>query len=171
MNFVDIIFYFESLGAMDVIIPFFLIFTAVYAVAQRVKQIKRFAGVISFIMALSAIIPHVLGTYPPCRDVVVIIMNALPRIGIMLVIVITFFLVILLVGVSNSIGKAAGAFIVGGSLIYIIYAFLSQPDPYCQPWFPWMIYIPWLDYLLAAGVIVGIVWFVTRKSESDDDIY
>src|SRR3989338_6587917 len=52
-----------DLGVMDVLIPFLLVFTIVFAVAQKSKIFgddkKNFNVIIALVMALAVVIPHV----------------------------------------------------------------------------------------------------------------
>lgn len=99
------IFKLQEIGIMDVILPFILIFTIVFAVLQKTKILgteedgkrpkKNFNAVISLVMALAVVVPHITGMYPtPGSDVVNIINTALPNISIVLVAVIMMLLMI-----------------------------------------------------------------------------
>ncbi|MBT3721419.1 hypothetical protein HOG47_07255, partial [archaeon] len=64
----------ESLGLLDVLLPFLLIFTITFAVLQKSKILgdggRRFNIIIAFVLAMSSIIPHIIGRGP---DVVIVI--------------------------------------------------------------------------------------------------
>ena len=63
--------FFESLeawGLTDVMLPFLLVFTLVFAVLEKTKVLgmekKNLNVVVSLVMALSTIIPHITSSYP-----------------------------------------------------------------------------------------------------------
>ena len=88
----------ESWGLTDVMLPFLLIFVIVYAILQKTKILgesrKNLNVIISVVMALLVVIPHVTGRFPANSDPVLIINDALPQVSIVLVAVV--FLLILI---------------------------------------------------------------------------
>lgn len=87
----------EYWGLSDILVPFLLVFTVVFAILENIKLFpaKRFHVVIALAMALGVIIPHLTNTYPAEADVVNIINQSLPSIG---VIVIGILMALLLIG-------------------------------------------------------------------------
>ncbi len=87
-NFQDMIFTLENMGLSSVLLPFLLVFTIVFATLRQSKILgdeKKFHLIIAMVMAFAVVIPHVLGRYPPGRDIVVMINSALPQVSIVLV--------------------------------------------------------------------------------------
>ena len=103
-NFADAIEALESWGLADVILPFILIFTLIFAILQKSKILgedkKNFNVVVSLVVALSVVIPHVLDTYPPGYDVVELINSILPQISLVAIAFLTVLLLAGLVGVQ-----------------------------------------------------------------------
>ncbi|MDD5086494.1 MAG: hypothetical protein PHV16_01950 [Candidatus Nanoarchaeia archaeon] len=99
-NLVDIFRTLENWGMLDVMLPFLLIFTLVFAVLQKAKifgdDSKRFNVIIALVLAMVVVIPHIMGTYPRGQDAVVIINSFLPDIALVLVAII---MVLMLSGV------------------------------------------------------------------------
>ena len=79
----------ESWGLIDVLLPFLLIFIVIFASLQKTeilgKDKKNFNVIVSIIVALLVIVPHVMGTYPGGFDVVDIINTVIPQISLIIV--------------------------------------------------------------------------------------
>ncbi|MBS3101137.1 hypothetical protein J4204_03310 [Candidatus Woesearchaeota archaeon] len=88
----------ERWGLTDVLLPFLLIFTIIFATLQKTKILgedkKNLNVVIAVVVGLLVVVPHVTGRFPNNADPVVIINDALPQLSIVLVAVI--FLLILI---------------------------------------------------------------------------
>ena len=157
----------ESTGLMDVLLPFLLIFTIIFATLQRVKILgsgkKNYNVIVSIVMALSVVIPHVLRRYPPCWDVVEIINSSLPKIGLLVVAMITFLIIIGVVGnkinLSNKLMGGIGAF----ALAFVVYTFLTSRGPGCQIYLNlWFIGPDILGTIIAIAIFILLLWFITR---------
>lgn len=87
-----------AIWRVDVLLVFLLIFVIIYAILQKTRILgegkKNLNVVVAVIVGLLVIIPHVMGTFPPNADPVLIISDALPSISIVLVAII--FLLILI---------------------------------------------------------------------------
>ncbi|MFH2019980.1 MAG: hypothetical protein ABIJ34_01070 [archaeon] len=126
--FAEVLTSLENLGLLDVLLPFILIFTIAFAVLQKSKILgpssHRFNTMVSFVISLAAIIPHVIGRGP---DVVIIINNALPNISLLMV---ACMMVLLLIGVFGNDINIAGTPLAGITVIFAIiavgYVFLSS---------------------------------------------
>src|SRR3989338_5270479 len=119
-----------DLGVMDVLIPFLLVFTIVFAVAQKSKIFgddkKNFNVIIALVMALAVVIPHVTGAYSSYGvvDVVDVMNQALPQVSVVLVAVV---MLLLMVGIWGAEIKWAGGspaglvVIVSGVIVFAIF--------------------------------------------------
>ncbi len=118
----------ERAGFVDVVLPFLLIFTILYAILQKThilgNEKKNFNAVISLVIALLVVIPHVTNRYPSDSDPIEILNNALPQVS--LVIVAVIFLLIL-IGVfgqeSVFLGMAAPGWVMFISIGIIVAIF------------------------------------------------
>ena len=65
MNFEQIIFRLEYMGMSDVILPFIILFTILYAALSKLHLFKKKGPrtILSMALALGAVVPHVMG-YP-----------------------------------------------------------------------------------------------------------
>jgi len=95
----------ESWGLTDVLLPFLLVFTLVFAVLQKTHILgedkKNFNVVIALVMGLTFVIPHVTGSYATNYDPVNIINGFLPGISLVMIAVIMLFILLGLWG-SNT---------------------------------------------------------------------
>lgn len=167
--FTDWIIALENLGLLDVILPFLLIFTISFAILQKSKilgeRAKNFNTILSFVLAMAAIVPHVTGTGP---DVVVIINAALPNVSLLMI---ASLMVLLLIGVFgpdvNLLGTPLEGIVVLFAAIAIGYTFISASG--------WGPNIPWLNNpetqsLLVTILVFGlVVWFITKEEEDEMD--
>ncbi|MEK6917034.1 MAG: hypothetical protein AABW92_04785, partial [Nanoarchaeota archaeon] len=110
----------ENLGLLDVLLPFLLIFTITFAVLQKSKILgehaHRFNVMISFVLSMAAIIPHVIGRGP---DVVIIINNALPNVSLLMI---ASMMTLLLIGVFGNDINNAGTPLVGIVVLFSVIA-------------------------------------------------
>jgi hypothetical protein len=161
----------EYWGLSDVILPFILIFTVVFAVMQKVKplgpeaQTKQFNAVISLVMALAVVIPHVLGYYPANADIVNIINAALPQVSIVLVAILMVLLIVGLFGGKAEWGGGLSGWIAFFAFILVVYIFGRAAG--------WFEYLPswlyWLDnpdtqaMLIVVAIFAIIIYYVTKE--------
>ncbi len=175
--FSNVIYTLESWGLTDVILPFILIFTVVFAIMQKVKPLgkdgertKPFNVVISLVMALSVVIPHVLGYYPADADIVNIINSALPQVSIVLVAILMVMLIVGLFGGKAEWGGSLSGWVAFGAALLVLYIFGRSAG--------WFQYLPnwlyWLDnpdtqaMLIVIAVFAIIIWYITKDEVPAD---
>lgn len=171
VSFQDMILTLEGTGLSDVLLPFLLIFTIVFAALRQTKILgdeKKFHIIIAMVMGFAVVIPHVLGRYPPGKDVVTIINTALPQVSIVLV---AILMVLIMLGIfgwellpENGVG--------GGIFIFAILAvgiiFGSSAGWFKLP--QWLNFIndPTTRALLIIVLVFGIVIaFITKDDSSE----
>ena len=167
----------EEAGILDVVLPFILVFTIVFAVLQKTKILgedkdgkprKNFNAVIALVMGLAVVIPHVIGSYPsPESDVVLIINNALPNVSAVMVAVI---MLLLIMGVFGGEVNIAGSGLAGWAVIFAIIATVVIFGNAAN-WFD----LPgWLNFLedsetqaliIVILVFALIIWFITKEDK------
>lgn len=88
----------ESWGIVDVLLPFLLIFTIIFAVLEKTKILgeekRNMNSAIALIFSLIVVIPHITGNLPAGYDPVVIINSALPSVSLVIVAVISLMIMI-----------------------------------------------------------------------------
>jgi hypothetical protein len=130
-NLEDLVELLRSWGVFDVIIPFILIFSIVYAVLDKTsvfgKDKKNINAVIALVVALSTVVSHVLRIYSTGRDPVDIIALAAPRIALILVVAVCFFILAGLAGIKPDDYKDANYSIITLALlnVFVISAYPS----------------------------------------------
>lgn len=162
-------------GLFDVILPFILIFTIVFAVLQKAKifgeNSKSFNTVIALVMGLGVVFPHVMGIYPPDRDIVNIINTALPNVSVVLVAIIMFLLVLGVMGARLKLGNnSVSGMMAFASMAVIFFIFGAAANWWTMPY--------WLDVLnnpdtmslvIVILVFAIIIWFITKDDSKKDD--
>lgn len=168
----------EQAGILDVILPFILVFTIVFAVLQKTKILgdengkprKNFNAVIALVMGMAVVIPHVIGSYPDGADVVVIINNALPNVSVILVAVI---MLLLIMGVFGGDVNIAGSSLSGWAVLFSIIATIVIFANAAE----WFMLPDWLSFLedpetqaLVVVILVFalIIWFITKEDKPKD---
>lgn len=162
------------IGVLDILLPFILIFTLIFAILQRTKvlgkdeegrPVKNFNVVIAIVIAFATIIPHILwGSGSPQNpylsngmlDVVQVINNALPSVSLIVVAILMFLIIIGVWGKNVDIGGTnLGGIIVILSIAAIIVIFALAAG--------WIGRVPnWLGFLrnpeIQALVVVILVF-------------
>ncbi|MBI4440051.1 hypothetical protein HY638_03700 [Candidatus Woesearchaeota archaeon] len=89
-------------GLIDVVLPFLLIFTILFAILQKSSLLgenkKQINTVVALIFALIVVIPHVTNSYPTSFDPVEIINTALPQVSVVVVAIVMLLILIGLFG-------------------------------------------------------------------------
>jgi hypothetical protein len=180
--FVNIFSRLEMWGLSDVILPFLLIFTIVFAIMQKVKPLggekerhKPFNVVIALVMSLAVVVPHVMGYYPPDADIVNIINAALPQVSIVLVAILMVLLIVGLFGGKAEWGSKASGWVAFFAFVLVVFIFGRAAG--------WFQYLPswlyWLDnpdtqaMLIVVAIFAIIIWYITKepKSEKEDSAF
>jgi len=175
MNFYDAIEVLGESGFLDVFLPFMLIFVIVFAVLQKShilgkgEEKRRYNVILSLVMGLSVVIPHVLGRYPVESDPVLMINNVLPNISLIMLAAISFMLII---GVFGANIKVAGTPLSGLIVVFALIAVLATFGTAAN-WFgqlPW-----WLRFLndestqvifVTILIIAIVIWFITAPTKT-----
>lgn len=173
VSFADVLQRLEAMGLTDVLLPFILIFAVVYAILNFVKIFgqegkgKNINVIIALVMALLVVVPHVTGGYPPGKDIVEIMNNAIPNVSILIIGVLMFLILIGIFGVrfdltgSGWFGPLIGMICMGA--VFFIFGRSAG-------WFGFGNLPPFLGFLndsetvsvlLVILMFIGIVAFIT----------
>ena len=172
----DIIQTLQYWGLSDIIVPFILVFTIVFAVLENIKILpeKRFNVIVALAMALAVVVPHVTNSYPGDADVVNIINESLPSVG---VIVIGIMMTLLLIGTFG--WKFAGTSVLNpiiaiGAFLTVLYIFGRSAG-----WYPYGYgFMDWLDLYISPEtwslfviiLVFGLlVYFIVRPEPKQTD--
>jgi hypothetical protein len=158
---------FESIGVVDFLLPFLLVFTIVYAVAKKLplfKENKNFAVVVALVLSLLFVVPHITGNYPLGYDPVQVMNDALPSISLISVAAIMLLLLMGIFGTDFS--KKAAPLIAFSSIAFVVYVFGASLNLWTGPYdiFGW--WSSEVTELMIIILIFGlIVWFIVREPE------
>jgi magnesium-transporting ATPase (P-type) len=170
---------------MDIILPFFLIFVITYAALQKSKILgteedgkpkKNFNVIISLIISISVIVPHVTGGfygsyYSPQYDVVNIINNALPNIALITVSIVMLFLLLGIWSGPADLSKSnyLSGFAVMFSMAAVLFIFLSSAGVFGSNWSYWFNFIDYRTRSLLMIILVFglVVYFIVREPPND----
>lgn len=159
----------ENLGISDVLLPFLLVFTVVFAIAHRSKMFgehrKNIEMMISLIMALGVVIPHVTGAYPGDWDVVNIINRALPNVSLVIIAILAVLLIIGLTGHNISMtGSSASGLIVVVAFLTVVYIFGAAANFWTIHDKLGFLTDPDTQALIVVILVFGIiVYFITKE--------
>ncbi|MBW2995757.1 hypothetical protein KY332_00490 [Candidatus Woesearchaeota archaeon] len=159
----------ESMGLVDVLLPFLLIFTIVFAVLQKSKILgedkKNFNVIVALVIGLSVVIPHALGTYPAGYDVVDIMNSVLPQISLIAVAFVMLMILAGIVGV-NIAGKSFAGLFVLISLIAVVAIFGASLGWWDSAWFYNIFGEETVAIVIMILVFGLIIWFITSGDKS-----
>jgi hypothetical protein len=171
----------QEIGVMDVILPFILVFTIVFAVMQKTKILgedpeshkprKNFNAVIALVMALGVVIPHITGTYPANADIVNIVNSALPNISVVLIAVVMMLLMIGVFGggVDISKSKNLSTFAMIFAIVGTVYIFGSSADWWNMPsWMGFMMDSDTQALVIILLVFGALIAFITAEDKPKD---
>jgi hypothetical protein len=103
----------DRIGVTDVLLPFFLTFTLVFAVFQKIKILgadaKKYNVIVALVVAFAVVMPHITGKGP---DVVPIINNSLPSVGALAIVIIMALFLIGVFGFEMNLGGYTGLIMV-----------------------------------------------------------
>lgn len=155
----------EQWGLVDVLLPFILVFAIVFAILQKVKvfgdEAKNINVVVSLVLGLLFVVPHVTDSFPPNMDPVRIINEALPGISIVLIAVVMLLIMFGLFGWKQQDAKVPWVFFIFAVLV-VIYFFGAAADW----WSGWASLTDFfgedaVSLVIIILVFALIIWFIT----------
>lgn len=162
-------------GLTDVLLPFLLIFTIIFAIMQKFKFLgegrKNFNIMVALIIGLLVVIPHLNGTYPTDKDVVNIINQAIPNISILLVAIIMLLLLVGIWGVEiNWAGSSLPGVLAFLSFLAVVLIFSSAVWPNWQwpNWLWWLRDTATQSTIIVILVFAILIWFITKEPSKTD---
>ncbi len=151
----DAIQHLEIWGVTDVMLPFLLVFTIVYAILYKAnilgQEKKNLSMVVALVMAATVVVLHVTGGYPQDYDVVDIMNAAIPNV---LLFLIAGMSLLLLVGIFGGSPKTQNlSFFLTLSVLYLyLVIFVNSRYPDISIW------VPLISLLI-------IIVYVTKKKK------
>jgi len=167
VNFQDVFMMLDNLGVTDVLLPFILVFTLVFAILQKAKlfgeEKKNINVIVALVMGLGVVIPHVTNSYPPGTDVVDIINSALPQVSVVLIAII---MAMILIGVfwQGTWGTGLISLMIILSFAIIVYIFGEAAHWWEISGFFGFLRDPELQAMIVVILIFGIIIaFITSE--------
>ncbi len=115
----------DNMGVTEILLPFLLVFTLVFAVFQKMKILgdpektgKKFNVIIALAVAFAVVMPHLTGRGP---DVIPIINNSLPSVGAVAVAIIMALFMLGMFGLDLAKGGFTGVL---GALAILTVAYI-----------------------------------------------
>jgi hypothetical protein len=167
----------EMWGFTDVLLPFILVFTIVFAALQKTRILgegkKQFNVIIALVMGAAIIFPHVTGSYADLIgfDPVVVINQSLPQVSIILVAIV---MVLLIIGVFGNeldfAGTPLSGWIVILAFLAVLLIFGSATGWIALPDWLYFLNDPQIQSLVVMILVFGIIiWFVTKEDKKADE--
>ncbi len=167
-GFGNLFYYLDLWGIREVVLPFLLFFVVLLAVFRKVQLFgrdKRYDVVLSLVISLLVVIPHMLGYYPYGKDVVVIVNESIPGVALVIIAVVMLLLMVgLIVGKTVETKGAFQTIIALLAVLTIIGIFISQI------WqFSWVSRVPeGVIWLVIALLVFGVIsWYLTRGEPTE----
>lgn len=168
------------MGVLDVLLPFILIFTLVFAVLQKTKILgedgagkprKNFNVILALVMAMGVVIPHVTGAYSYGIDVVDVINTAIPNISLLVVAIV---MIMLVTGVFGNPMDTSKSYLGGGfilmSILAVGFIFAVAAGWIGRGYIPrWLyfLYDPQFQALIITIIVFGVIIHFITKEEKD----
>jgi hypothetical protein len=164
----------ESWGLTDVLLPFLLIYVVIFAVLTKTKILgegrRRFNAVISLVIALMVVVPHVLRIYPPEADVIEIMNKAIPNISLVVVAIVMLLVVVgILGGERNWMGGSLSGWVAILAFILVIVIFGSAAGWWRGwTWFTNFFGADAVAIVVMILVFAVIVWWITKGEATEE---
>ncbi|MBI4144143.1 hypothetical protein HY486_02760 [Candidatus Woesearchaeota archaeon] len=160
--------YLQSIGFIDLIIPFLVFFTIIFALLQRSNLFeRRINAIISLAFSLMIVLPHVTNTYPTNFDPVVVMNQILPSAGVLTIVILLALMIIGLTGAQIFSPFSGMIGIIGLIVLAIIVIYVLTPQT-----FPWLYFLndPGLQSAIIVLLVFAlVVWFVMREDNTPEN--
>jgi len=149
----------DSWGLTDVLLPFLLIFTIIFAVLEKSKVLgeekRNMNTTIALVFALIIVVPHITGDLPARFDPVLVINSALPAVGIFVIAVISLMIMIGVFGHEKIfLGASMPGWVALISIVFLIVIFGSASG--------WWVsgFDNWLDDMFGSDALAVFIMIV-----------
>ncbi len=167
-GFNDLTYMFQQFGVLDFLLPFLLVYVISFAVLQKSKVLgdektgRKYHAIVALVLAMSFVVPHVMGLYPLGYDPVAVMNESLPSISL---VAIAAIMLLLLLGIFGASFTAAAAPVVAlASIAFVIYIFGAALKIWGGPWdvFSWWT-ADTTELMIVLLVFGAIVYFITAE--------
>ena len=161
INFSDMVKQLEQMGFYEVILPFMLVFTVMFALLQKIKLFGADTKNINIVVA--AVIAFFVVRVP---SIIAVINQFLPKISIIVIILLMFLLILGVLGSGETKGWTGWPFFIGmvGAVLGIVWSVVSSIPGFSTSWPRWLVLSPQdKAILLAVGIFVLLLWIFSDK--------
>lgn len=168
--------YLADIGVADVLLPFIIVFTIVFAVLQKVKIFgkpeeggKKYNTMVALVMGLAIVIPHVLGAYPEGQDLVVWMNSFLPGVSIFAVLIVMVMLIVGVFGYGFKMESTYGSILALLCALIVVYIFGASANWWGVPGALEFVLDPDTQaFLVIVLVFFLIIYFVTKEKSTGE---
>lgn len=172
--------YLQSLGLLDLIVPFLLFFAVFFAILQKVNLFatkkegaaaatpdKRINSVVALGLSLSIVLPHAAGLFPLQYDPIVLLNSILPGAGMTIIVALLAVLLVGFIAGGEQLPNVLTGLIGIGSIIVLIAITIYAVSPYSLPFE--FLRDPAIQSVLVVVIVLAlVVWFVMGKEGGED---
>jgi len=173
-DFYSMIYWLDEIGVADVLLPFILIFTLVFAILQKAKilgeepKARKYNTLIALVIALTLVFQHLL--YPSPNDPVEILNNIIPNVSAVLVVGLLFLMLVGLFFPDQIHSDFIRWIGVIGSVIVMIVIIFNALGWYSLPsWLSWLGDPETYTMIIVLVVFGLIVWWITGEGGGGGD--
>ncbi len=169
----------QQWGVFEVLLPFILIFTIVFAVLEKTKvlgkekhQVKKYGSVVALVVALSVVFSHFYGVvFFHGKTIVEVINQSLAGIGLLLVAIVMMLLTIgLWTGKTPDGSKGIGIWFTLISGLTVLGIFLTSMGTFQNASFIWRILNSDVMPLIVAVLVFGlIIKFIAADEKTPEE--
>lgn len=150
--------WFESVGGFDVILPFLLVFTLVFALMEKVKLFgdrKKNVHVIVAFVAAAFVVAQ--------PDIVLLIQGFIPRVSMFILVLLMGLLIMGMFGLKGEKfeGWPLGIAIVV-AIVVIIWSLSAATSAYYWPFYD-ILTSQDIAWLIAIGVFILVMWLIVKE--------
>jgi hypothetical protein len=156
----------EQWGVFEVLLPFILIFTIVFAILEKTKvlgstahQTKKYGSVVALVVALSVVFSHFYGVaFLGGKTIVQVINESLAGVGLLLVAIVMMLLTIgLWTGKTPDGSKGVGVWFTLISALVVLGIFLTSMGTFTHTHWIWAFLNSDIMPLIVAILVFGLI--------------
>ena len=148
--------WFESVGGFDVILPFLLVFTLVFALMEKVKLFgdkrKNIHVIVAFVAAAFVVAQP---------DIVFLIRGFIPNVSMFILIILMGLLVMGMFGLTGDTKWSWGIAIIV-AVVVIIWSLSAATSAYYWPFYD-ILTSQDIAWLIAIGVFILVMWLIVKE--------
>ncbi len=148
--------WFGSMGGFDVILPFLLVFTLIFALMEKVKLFgdkKKNVHVIVAFVAAAFVVAQ--------PDIVFLIRGFIPNVSMFILIILMGLLVMGMFGLTGDT-KWSWGFAVIVAVVAILWSLSAATSAYYWPFYD-LLTSQDIAWLIAIGVFILVIWLIVKE--------